>query len=330
MHEDAALKAYKRKIYRQVLLVLSIIIVFVVNAAGFFAGALFYKEFCALNTRTNLERFNPLKSRLEKGLQTKNWQSVMIRSPFDYDLKGTYLPQMVPSNKTVIIVHGIAANRLMGLWYADIYLDQGYNVLIYDARAHGESGGTATTWGFYEKYDLEEWVKWLKKEHPNDQIGVHGISMGAATALMQAELNESSRYVTFYVIDSAYSNLEDLLTRQVGAAVNSHNPLWIKTVLLYSSAVAYSQSRFFYRDVSPIHAVEAVTTPVLYLHGEDDLLVPVSMAYQLYAATRGYREIHTFPGTGHAMAVFDRKGEYRNHIVRFLEAAAQHENKEKL
>jgi fermentation-respiration switch protein FrsA (DUF1100 family) len=318
MYEDTALKAYKRKIHWQMFLILGIVLIFVINVAGLFAGAIFYKEFCVLNTRTSLERFNPLKSRLERGLETKHWQSVNILSPFGYYLKGTYLPNATPSNKTVIIVHGIAANRLMSLLYANIYLDTGYNVLIYDSRAHGESGGTSTTWGYYEKYDLEQWVKWVAAEHPQSVIGVHGISMGAATALMHAELNESSKQVSFYVIDSAYSDLEDLLTKQISTMINSNNPIWIKTLLQYSSAVAYSQAHFRYDQVSPIQAVQTVTTPILYLHGEADTLVPVTMSLQLYSATKGYREIHTFPGIGHAMAIFDRKAEYRDVITRFI------------
>lgn len=319
MYEDPTLKAYKRKIHWQMFLAICIVLCFIMNVAGLFTGAVFYKEFCVLNTRTSLERFNPLKSRLEKGLQTKNWQSVNIHSSFGYYLKGTYLPSASPSDKTVIIVHGIAANRLMSLYYVNIYLDKGYNVLIYDSRAHGESGGTSTTWGFYEKYDLDQWVQWVAKEHPKGIIGVHGISMGGATALLQAELNESSKQVDFYIIDSAYSNLEDLLTKQISSMVNSHNPLWIKILLKYSSAVAYSQARFRYEDVSPIHAVETVTTPILYLHGEADTLVPASMSQQLYAATRGYRELYTFPKLGHAMAIFDSKVEYINAITKFIE-----------
>lgn len=323
MYEDTTLKAYKRKIHWQIFLAICIALCFIMNVAGLFIGAVFFKEFCVLNTRTSLERFNPLKSRLEKGLQTKNWQSVNIYSSFGYYLKGTYLPSATPSDKTVIIVHGIAANRLMSLYYVDIYLDKGYNVLIYDSRAHGESGGTSATWGFYEKHDLEQWVKWVVKEHPKGIIGVHGISMGATTALLQAELNESSKQVAFYIIDSAYSNLEDLLTKQISNMVNSHNPLWVKILLKYSSAVAYSQARFRYEEVSPIQAVETVTTPILYLHGEADALVPVSMSQQLYTATKGYREIYTFPKIGHAMAIFDSKVEYKNAITKFIETTIQ-------
>ena len=318
MYEDTALKAYKRKIQWQMLLILSLVLLFVINVAGLFVGAIFYKEFCVLNTRTSLERFNPLKSRLEKGLQTKRWESVNILSSFGYYLKGTYLPNETPSEKTVIIVHGIAANRLMSLWYVNIYLDAGYNVLIYDARAHGESGGTSATWGYYEKYDLEQWVKWVTQEHSQGIIGVHGISMGAATALMHAELNEFTKQVAFYVIDSAYSDLEELLTKQISAIVDSHNPIWVKILLKYSSAVAYNQAHFHYDEVSPIHSVQTVTTPILYLHGEADTLVPVAMTLQLYSATKGYREIHTFPDVGHAMAIFDRKEEYRHTIIKFI------------
>jgi fermentation-respiration switch protein FrsA (DUF1100 family) len=323
MHKDAALKAYKRKIHRRALLVLSIVLLFVVNMAGLFAGTLFYNEFCVLNTRTSLQRFNPLKAKLERGLQTKSWQSVELTSSFGYDLKGTYLPNATPSDNTVILVHGIAANRLMGLWYVNIYLDAGYNVLIYDSRAHGESGGNSVTWGYYEKYDLDQWVHWVAKEHPKGIIGVHGISMGAATAFMHAELNESLKQVHFYVADSPYSDLEELLTLQIGTIVNSHNPIWIKFLLKYSSAVAYIQSRFRYDEVSPIHSVQTVTTPILYIHGEADAIIPSSMSLQLYNATKGYREIHTFPRVGHVMAIFDRKTEYSDIVHQFIQTVSK-------
>lgn len=323
MYEDITLKIYKRKIHRQMVLILSIVLVFVINIAGLFAGAVFYNEFCVLNTRTSLERFNPLKAKLENGLKTKKWQQVTIPSSFGYDLKGTYIPNAVPSDKTIILVHGIAANRLMGLWYSNIYLDAGYNILIYDSRAHGESGGNSVTWGFYEKFDLDEWVRFVAHMHPNGIVGVHGISMGGATALMHAELNEFSKQVAFYVVDSAYSDLENLLTKQISSIVDSHNFVWVKILLKYSSAIAYMQSHFRYGQVSPIRSIQTVTTPILYLHGEADALVPVNMTRQLYATTKGYREIHTFPNVGHAMAIFERRTEYQQTVTDFIETATK-------
>jgi fermentation-respiration switch protein FrsA (DUF1100 family) len=323
MHHDAEHKAHKRKIYRRTALVLLLLLLVVANISALFIGAVFYNEFCVLNTRTGQERFRALQEELAKGKETKHWQDVSIESRLGYTLQGTYLPNPVPSNKTVIFVHGIAANRLMGLWYAGIYFDQGYNVLIYDSRAHGASGGESVTWGYFEKYDLDQWVDWIKERQPNGVVGIHGVSMGAATALEHTKLNEASKRVRFYIADSSYSDLEELLTQQIDGAVSAHNPLWVKSLLKYSSIVAYVRSGFRYEDVSPVKAVTSVTTPILYLHGEDDKLVPVAMSKQLVAASKGVKEIHTFPGVGHAMAIFDRKAEYRRYVTNFLQKTVE-------
>jgi len=319
MDDDAEHRTHNRKIYRRAALVLVVVVAVVVNMAGLFIGALFYDEFCVLNTRIGLERFNSLKAELDRGKTTKSWQDVSIQSRFGYTLQGTYLPSPTPSDKTVIFVHGVSASRLMGLWYADLYLGEGYNLLIYDSRAHGASGGPSLTWGYYEKDDLDQWVDWVKLRQPNGVIGIHGVSMGAATALLHAQMNETSRRVTFYVADSAYSSLEGLLTQQIDASLSLHNPLLINILLKYSSIVAYLKSGFFYSAVSPVRSVANVTTPVLYLHGEADPLVPVAMSRQLYAATKGYRQIDTFPKVGHAMAIFEQKAEYRRLVRGFIE-----------
>ncbi|HEY3425310.1 MAG TPA: alpha/beta hydrolase [Negativicutes bacterium] len=321
MYIDTELTEHRHKIYYRVAAVLILLLLFVVNITGLFAGAIFYSELCLLNTRLSLLHFSNLRDELQLGKQTKNWYDVSIESRLGYVLKGTYLPNPTPSANTIIFVHGITANRLMGLRYAGMYLDDGYNVLIYDSRAHGESGGEGVTWGFYEKYDLDQWVDWVEQQNPQGIIGVHGVSMGAATALAHAELNESSKRVKFYIADSAYSDLEVLLAQHITAIAHLHNSTWINIFLKYSSAMAYIQSRFRYDEASPIAAVKNVTTPVLYLHSQADMLVPFAMCQQLYAATKGYREIHAFSSQGHARAILDRKMEYRHVVHDFMQVA---------
>jgi fermentation-respiration switch protein FrsA (DUF1100 family) len=319
--QDTELKKLKVKmIKRTIWILLAIFFVFaaIVNSIGLLAGAAFYHEFCEKNTRFELERFQPLESQLEEGIRTKGWRNVSIESRLGYTLQGTYLPATTPSDNTVVFVHGVAASRLMGLWYAPLYLDHGYNVLIYDSRASGESGGQAISWGYYEKYDLDQWLDWLEDLHPNGILGVHGVSMGAATALMHAELNERSKRVKFYVADSAYTNLEKLLLQQIDASVQLHHPWWVNLLFKYSSAFAHWKTGFYYEDVSPIDAVFQVTTPILYVHGEIDPLVPSSMCDQLYQATKGYREKHIFPGDKHAMTIFNHRKEYQRLVLDFI------------
>lgn len=321
MYQDIELKALKRKVWCQSgLVALTIVLVFfgIFNAGGLLVGNAFYKEFCIWHTRFGLQRFQPLKSILDEGIRTKNWHNVSIESRLGYTLQGTYLPNPKPTKNTIVFVHGIAANRLIGLWYAPLYLNAGYNVLLFDSRACGESGGASVTWGFYERYDLDQWVDWTQQQNPGGVIGVHGMSMGAATALLHAEMNETTHKVQFYIADSAYSDLEALLIQQIDTAVRLRNPNWVKLLLWYSSLAANWHSGFRFQDVSPVQSVQWVTTPVLYLHGQADVVVPAAMCEQLYAATKGYKEKQIFPQEAHVMAYFKHQAEYRQQVMEFI------------
>src|SRR4029453_4319375 len=55
---------------------------------------------------------------------------------------------------TLIYLHGIADNRASGAGVIERFRKNGFDVIAYDSRAHGESEGKACTYGFFEKQDL--------------------------------------------------------------------------------------------------------------------------------------------------------------------------------
>lgn len=310
--------------WKRWLLVFFIIMIVAANAVGLYFGNLIYQETSTLYSHLNDQRLQDFKQIAETKKQDEHWENIIIESQFGYPLSGTYIPNPQPSNQTLIFLHGFTENRSFGLNYLDIYRNAGFNVLLIDSRAHGDSGGSSVTWGNYEKYDVEQWVNWVAQKHPTGVIGIHGVSMGASIALLHAELNEKSKRVAFYIADSAYSDFETLLELQTQRYFpNISVP---KILLQYANVAAYINARFTFYQASPIHSVRNVTTPILYMHGEDDRIIPAYMSQELYQATKGPRQLYIFPKAAHIAAIYDDRYKYSGIIQNFVDLIEHHQS----
>ena len=306
-----------KNFWRRLLLICFLFGFIAANAAGLFMGNIIYNEMCVRHSRLHANNTGRWQQILENGKTSRNWQDIRMPSRFGYSLTGTFIPNPQTTDKTLIFLHGFSESRLAGLSYLNIYLNAGYNLLLVDSRAHGESGGLSVTWGVYEKHDVDQWVDWLRHRFPKGTIGMHGISMGAATALLHAGLNESNKRVAFYIADSAYSDLESLLADQMSQRLQLPGNIPPQVLLPYANAVTYLRARFTFGAASPLRVVQQVTTPVLYIHGEADRLVPASMSQQLYSMTKGQRQIQLFPRADHVSSIYTDRSRYRTVVQGF-------------
>lgn len=294
----------------------------IVNALGLYVGNMIYTETSIRHAHLNESNLEKYENTVIEGKADNNWKDVAIQSPFGYTLNGTFVPNPSGSNKTVIFLHGFGENRLAGIKYLPVYLNDGFNVLLVDQRAQGSSGGESITWGEYEKKDLDQWITWLKTQYPDGQIGVHGVSMGAVVALLHAGINETNMRVSFYVADSPYTDLQSVIADQAQTRYGLYGvskDLIIKTLLLYANIVAYAKGHFTYSESAPINMVGTVNTPILYIHGQNDKLVPYQMSEELYNATNGPKEIYLSPGTGHVASIYKSPRKYSRVVRDFID-----------
>ena len=114
---------------------------------------------------------------------------VNVPSRFGYDISASFIyPNQ--TNKWIVICHGVSENKLSSTKYVNLFKDMGFNCVVYDARRHGDTGGVDSTYGFYEKFDLETVIEYLLENYGDDiEFGVHGESMGAATTLLLSDSN---------------------------------------------------------------------------------------------------------------------------------------------
>lgn len=311
----------KKFIIRSISLILILAIV-IINSIGIYIGNIFYNKTCKIETRIyknqqvevfsrnifNKEQFNSLLN-----------ENIAIRSKYGYMLYGTYIKNNIPTKNTVIIVQGLWGSRWTSLRYADMYLKKGFNVLVYDSRNHGKSGGDDVTFGAYEKYDLDQFVNWLYVENNGGIIGVQAESMGAATALLHSEINEKQKRVKFYISDCAYSDLRQLFILKLAKDYNIDSTFKANFIFFYASIVSLFRSHFWLYSVSPINAVKKSSTPILFIHGAKDEYIPNYMASDMFNVKRGIKELYICPKAGHAMSISVDPKTYKERVYRFID-----------
>ncbi|WP_438448516.1 alpha/beta hydrolase [Gorillibacterium sp. sgz5001074] len=240
-------------------------------------------------------------------------EEVRLDSPFGYPLHGWFIPAPAPTNRTVILVHGVTRSRLTSVKYVELFRKRGFHVFLYDHRRHGASGGRHTTYGYYEKYDLKACVDWvLARTGPDAVIGIHGESMGAATALQHAGVDHRA---AFYIADCGYSAIADQLEYRLKVEFPAVAALPIIPLVGW---ICRLRARFKLGDVSSIDAMRTTDTPVLFIHGDQDDYVPTDMSKAMYEVKPGFKRLYLAPGANHAEAYLKNPGEYDRIVGAFL------------
>ncbi|MBM3125664.1 MAG: alpha/beta hydrolase [Chloroflexi bacterium] len=243
-------------------------------------------------------------------------QEVVIPSPFGYDLFGVYLP-LAGADRTVIIAHGITYTLFGSVKYVNLFRRRGFNVLLYDHRNHGRSGGRWSTFGYYEKHDLAAWMAWAKKQLTDSGIlGVMGESFGAAVAIQC--LGETPG-ADFLVCDCSFSDLTKLLAHRL--QVDYHLPAF--PLLPLASLWSRVLTGMAFEDISPLRDVAKIAVPCLFIHGLEDKLTPARMSEALYAAkTTGIRSLYLAPRADHAMSFSSDPQAYEAQVSALLDKTA--------
>jgi pimeloyl-ACP methyl ester carboxylesterase len=186
---------------------------------------------------------------------------------------------------TLVYLHGVADNRGSSRRVIERFVARGFDVLAYDSRAHGDSGGDVCTYGFHEKQDLR---RVLDTIDPGPVVLIGG-SLGAAVALQAAAVDTRIRAVV------AAETFSDLRT-----VARERAPFFFtRSTVTRAFQIAEHQARFEVDAVSPVAAAARITVPVLLIHGAADTDTPPDHSRRVFAALAGPKHLLLVPGARH-------------------------------
>lgn len=258
-------------------------------------------------------------NRILDNQQTDLWvkenppQVLSVQSQDGLRLEADLFLQPSPSHRWVLLAHGYESRRENMRSMGSFYAEQGFNVLIPDMRAHGQSEGKYIGMGWLDRKDLLVWIDKILKQDPQAQIVLHGVSMGAA-AVMMVSGEALPPQVKAIVEDCGYTSVWDIFSDELNYLF--HLPPF--PVLYASDAMARIRAGYGLKEASALKQVKKCTTPMLFIHGSNDTFVRPSMARTLYEAASCEKMLLIIPGAGHGESYLRDPDRYFNTVFGFI------------
>jgi dipeptidyl aminopeptidase/acylaminoacyl peptidase len=203
------------------------------------------------------------------------YENVSFHTQDNVLIRGWFIPNAKAGSKAIILLHGYPADK-GDILPSRAFLHRNYNLLFIDFRHLGNSGGHYTTLGKNEVFDLLAAIQYLKQHHIKE-IGIWGLSLGGAVALMTAQRSPDIHAI---VSESSYANLDSMLFVYYPIPFLQYPLAWLTE--LWGKIFL----NIDINNVSPVNAITNLKIPILLIHSKADQVIPFSQALLLQKSLR--------------------------------------------
>ncbi|MEP6774284.1 MAG: alpha/beta fold hydrolase [Chloroflexota bacterium] len=218
---------------------------------------------------------------------------------------------------TILLLYGYGGHKEQMAYYARLLHDAGFACFMFDMHGSGLLRGLPVTMGYTERWDTLDAVAYLgtRSDVDSDRIGALGVSMGAATALMAAELEPKIKAV---VSDSSYADLNDMVQPGLRTFVGRPATFFAPLIMRWAEQMVGMKAGAVHPEAS---AGKLGQRPLFVIHGADDQLTDPNSAPRIFAAASGPKELWVVPDCGHARAPEVAHEEYKERVTAFFRGA---------
>lgn len=235
--------------------------------------------------------------------ETKEWlsnakcQKLVKESEDGYSLVAEEFFSRGESHRWVLLLHGYTGWKEEMYPFAYWYHEQGFHVLVPDLRCQGESEGDFIGMGWTDHFDGMLWLNYILSQDSSAEIVIHGQSMGASAALIMAGDSPPDN-VKMVVSDCAYTDAYSMFGEKVTEWF--HLPAF--PIVDTACLLLKLRGGYDLKDASAINAVKKCAVPILLIHGDEDAMISVQMARDLYDAANCDKKLLIVEGAGHAQS----------------------------
>ena len=243
----------------------------------------------------------------EYGLE---YESIEFATPDRLILRGVWI-SAAGSDRAIVILHGHGTSHDYDVYRAPDLHQAGFNVLLFDFRAHGRSDGKRMTFGYEECRDMQGAVEFLRQRGIK-HIGLLGFSYGGMVAMVssaqspdiEAVISDGgpARVRTAIAVRSAELGIPLWLSRPIGFLI-----VGVTSLRLGVNLFSYEPIRWVGK-ISP--------RPIFFIHGDHDQYLPDFD--QLYAAAKEPKELWRVAEAGHTTVSQFYPAEYSRRVIEFF------------
>lgn len=246
------------------------------------------------------------------------WADGLGKDEFTESSDGTELHALYIKNKNfsgsyIIMCHPYGTDAKYMLRCAEHYYDLGFNILLADARGHGESGGKFRGLGWLDRLDIISWVNKIIADDEKARIVIHGIGMGGTAALTVSgeKLPENVRVI---IAEDCYTSVWELFKYQANDLFS------IPSFPLLDVLSAYTKHRagWDFKEASALEQVKKSEVPTLFIHGGCNSIIPIKEGNLLYDACTAKKKQMVISSADFGLCEKTDPDKYHGEIDRFL------------
>ena len=239
-------------------------------------------------------------------LAQEEHENITITARDGVTLKGHFFP-CDNAKRVIIAFHGWRSswNYDFGI-VTEFWRKNNCSVLYAEQRGQNDSGGEYISFGLTERFDCADWAAWaVCRCGSNIPIYLTGISMGASTVLMAADL-EFPENVRGIMADCGFTSPKAIWKHI--ANDNLHIAFGLSSII--ADIMCKKKINMRSDEHSTVEALRNTSIPVLLIHGTNDHFVPVEMTYENYIACASDKRLLIVPGAEHGLSYLEDRETY--------------------